>query len=152
MGGQRLQRLIGRVRPPREMPFREALEAQPEALPIVDEEFESGCAPVAKQEDGAGERVTVELVATQCRERINTFAKIDRLKSEHDGELWGKLDHDLRTKKSCAQGFELGRVSRGQMKCQARAVGTLEEQAGMRGGSRCVVRRKISSAQLQEGR
>jgi len=53
-------------------------------LSVVDQEFESGAAAVAKQEDGAGERITVEVVAAQCGERINTLAEIHRLKGEHD--------------------------------------------------------------------
>ncbi len=66
---------------------------QPETLSVVDQEFEGGCAPVTKQKDGAGERVAVELVATQSGERINTFAEIHWLRGEHDGELWRQLNH-----------------------------------------------------------
>lgn len=41
MSGERVERFTGRFRPPREATLREALEAQPEALPIIDQEFES---------------------------------------------------------------------------------------------------------------
>ncbi len=97
MGGQRMQRRTRRLRPPREVPFRETFEAQPEALSVVDQQFEGGRAPVAKQKDGAGERVTVEAVEAQRGERINTFAKIHWLIGEHDGELWRELNHHLFT-------------------------------------------------------
>jgi len=76
---------------------REAFKAQPEALPVIDQQFESGAAPVAKQEDGAGERVIVKLVATESGEGINAFAEIHRLISEHDLKLWRELNHHLFT-------------------------------------------------------
>ncbi len=100
MGGQRVQRCSGGLRPPREMPAGETLEAQPETLPIVDEEFEGGASSVAKQKDGAGERVTVEPVPTQRGKGIDTFAEVDRLIGEHDVELWRELDHGSRAKQT----------------------------------------------------
>ncbi len=53
MGGERMQRCARRAWPPRQMPFREALEAQPKALTIVDQEFEGGAPAIAKEKDGA---------------------------------------------------------------------------------------------------
>jgi len=79
------------------MTFRESLEAQPKALPIVNQEFKCSAATVAKQEYGAGERVTVEAIAAECGERINTFAEIYGVVSEHNLKLWRKLNHDSRT-------------------------------------------------------
>ena len=100
MGGQRVQRRTGRGRPPGEVPARKSFEAQPEALPIIDEQLQCGASSVAKQEHSSRERVTVEAITAQRGERINTFAKIDWLISKHDLELWGKLDHGLGAKKS----------------------------------------------------
>ena len=97
MGGQWVQQFSCRLRPPREMTFRESLEAQPEALSVVNQQFKCSRAPVAKQKDGAGEWVTVEAVEAQRGERINAFAKIHWLIGEHDGELWGELNHHLFT-------------------------------------------------------
>lgn len=79
--------------PPRETTFGEGLSAEPEALTIIDQEFESGRAAVAKQKDGAGERVAVETVTTQSSEHINALAEINRLISKHDGELRRQLNH-----------------------------------------------------------
>ena len=110
---------------------------QPEALTIVDQELECGASAVAKQEYSSGERVTVETVAAERGERVDAFAEIDRLISEHDGKLWGKLDHGLGAKKGGAECFELGRISGRQMQRQARAIGTLKEQAGGRIKRRC---------------
>ena len=97
VGGQRMQRRTRSLRPPREMPAREPFEAQPEALSVVDQKFDGGRAAVAKQKDGAGERVTVEAVAAQRGKGINTFAEIYRIVSEHDVELWRELNHHLFT-------------------------------------------------------
>ncbi len=97
VGGQRMQRCTGSLRPPRQPPAREAFEAQPEALPIIDQQFEGGASSVAKQEDRSGERVTVEAVAAESGEGINAFAEIHRLISEHDLKLWRELNHHLFT-------------------------------------------------------
>ena len=115
MGGERVEWCACRAWPPRQMPFREALEAQPEALPIVDQQLDGGRAAVAEEKDGAGERVSVELVAAACGERINSLAEIHRFISEHDGELWRQLDHGLGTQKGGAERLELRRVSDRQM-------------------------------------
>jgi hypothetical protein len=148
MGGEWMERLPRRFRPPREMTFREPLEAQPEALSIIDEELQSSAASVAKQKDSAGERVTTKVVATQRGKGINALAEVNRLICEHDGELWRELDHVLGAHECCAQGFELSRGNSAQMQCQARAVGTLEEHAGGSVYRRGVAWRQISSAQL----
>jgi len=79
-------------------------------LPIVDQEFQCSRAAVAKQKDGAGERVTVEAVEAQRGKGINTFAEVDRLIGEHDVELWRELDHGSRAQQTEAQGFEVCRV------------------------------------------
>jgi hypothetical protein len=95
-----MERFARGLRPPREATFREALETQPEALPIVDQELECGASPVAKQKDCTGERVTVETIAAERGERINAFAEIYGVVGEHDGKLWRELDHGLGAKKS----------------------------------------------------
>jgi len=103
--------------PPRQMPFRETLEAQPKALTIVDQQLDGGATAVAEEKDGAGERVSVELVAAACSKRINALAKIHGIVGKHDGELWRQLDHGLGTQKGGAERVELRRVSRRQMEC-----------------------------------
>lgn len=110
MGGQRVKQRARSFGPPREMTFREPLEAQPEALPIIDEELQSSAASVAKQKDSAGERVTAKVVATQRGQGIDAFAEVDRLIGEHDLKLWRELDHGSRAQQTQAQGCELLRV------------------------------------------
>ena len=117
-------------------------------MTIVDQQLESGRAAVAKQKNDAGERVLVEAGAAQSGEPINALTKIDRRIGEHDLELWRELDHGLGTKKAQAEGFELSRVGRGQMQRQARAVGTLEEQAGGRVGHGSMARHKVGGIEL----
>ncbi len=94
MCGERMQRRARRLRPPGEAPAREALEAQPEALSIVDQKFKCGRAPVAQQKDGAGERVTVEMIAAERGECVDAFTEINGVIGEHDLELRRELDHD----------------------------------------------------------
>jgi len=65
MGGQRVQRRIGCGRPPGEAPAREALEAQPEALTIIDQQLEGRAAAVAKQKHRPRKRIVVEAVAAK---------------------------------------------------------------------------------------
>ena len=84
VGGERMERRTCRLRPPREMTFRESLEAQPEALSVVNQQFKCSRAPVAKQKDGAGERVTVKTIAAERGKGINAFAEIHWLIGEHD--------------------------------------------------------------------
>lgn len=96
MCGEWMERFARRFRPPREMTTREPLETQPEALPVVDQEFESGATPVTKEKDGAGERIAVQTLTAEGGERVNAFTEIHGVVSEHDGELWRELKHDLR--------------------------------------------------------
>ena len=95
-----MQRRTGRGRPPGKVPARKSFEAQPEALSIIDEQLQCGASSVAKQEHSSRERVTVEAVAAQRGKRINTFAKIYGVVSQHDSELRRELDHGLGAKKS----------------------------------------------------
>jgi hypothetical protein len=49
----REQRCVLIGRPPSQTALREPLEAEPEALAVLDEEFERGCAAIAEDEQGA---------------------------------------------------------------------------------------------------
>ncbi len=84
----------------------------------------------------------IEVVAAARGEGVDPLAEINRLISEHDGELWWKLDHGLGVKKACAEGMELSRISGRQMECQARAISALEQQARGRVGRGCGVARR----------
>ena len=90
----------------------------------------------------------IKLVAAPRGEPVDALAEVDRLISEHDGELWRQLDHGLGVKKGLAVGVELSRVSRGQMQCQARAISALKEQARVRGSRECVARYKVGWCKL----
>jgi len=63
--GVRGENLPGRcLGPETEATLRQALLAQPEALAIIDQEFDSGTPAVAEDEQGAAERV----IALGCNE------------------------------------------------------------------------------------
>ena len=74
-------------------PLREALEAKPESLAVIDEQFERCAGSIAKDEEGAGEGVLGERPFAQRDERIDALAEIDGLVSEQNLELWDELNH-----------------------------------------------------------
>ena len=73
--------------------LREAFEAKPESLAVVDEEFESRAGSVAEDEQRAGEGILIEARFAEGDERVNAFAEVDRLISEQDFELRDELNH-----------------------------------------------------------
>ncbi len=95
MGGERVQWCARCLWPPRQMPFRETLGAEPEALTIVDQQLEGCASAVAKEKERTGERIVVEAVAAQCGERIDALTEINRVVGEHNLELRRQLDHDV---------------------------------------------------------
>lgn len=95
MRGKRMQRCARRGWPPCEATFREALGAQPEAVPIVDQQLEGGASAVAKEKERAGERIVVEAVAAQRGEPVDALTEVDGFVGEQDGELRRQLDHDV---------------------------------------------------------
>src|SRR5574341_169226 len=68
---------------------------EPEAMPVVTKKFERGSTPVAKDEESPGERVFLQRPLTQRGQAIDSVAKINRLTSEPDSELWDELNHRL---------------------------------------------------------
>src|SRR5262249_1439136 len=62
-------------------------------LTVIERELECRACAVAKDIDGTLERVLTQDLATDRREAINPFAKIDRLPGEKDAALWGQLQH-----------------------------------------------------------
>lgn len=73
--------------------LRESLEAKPESLPVINEQFEGRARAIAKDEERSGEGVLSERPFAQGDERINALAEIDGLASEQNPELWDELDH-----------------------------------------------------------
>jgi hypothetical protein len=73
--------------------LRESLEAKPEPLSVVNEEFERRAGAIAKDKEGAGEGVLSEGAFAKRDKRINPLAKIDGLVSEQNVELWNELNH-----------------------------------------------------------
>lgn len=75
--------------------LREAFEAEPKPLSVVNEEFERGAGAVAKDEERAGKRVLIERAFAKRDERINALAEINGSASEQNPELWDKLNHGV---------------------------------------------------------
>src|SRR4029453_2671772 len=79
--------------PPGEAALREALRAQPVALPVVTQNFERGACAVPEDIERTAEGIVAEGSATDSGESINPFAEVDRLRGHKDTTLRGQLEH-----------------------------------------------------------
>src|SRR5580704_8384317 len=81
-------------RPPSEAALRQAFGREPESLAVIGQQFYS-CAPAAaKDEQATGERVGVELLTAQLRQRIDALPAIDGVYRNQDAQLRRDLDQD----------------------------------------------------------
>jgi len=85
------------------VPFRETFQAKPEALTIVDKEFERRAGTISEDEERAGERVLIEAGSTEGDERINPLAKVDGFVGEQNVELRDELNHRRQELRKSAQ-------------------------------------------------
>ena len=79
--------------PPAERPLREALLTEPEALPVVDEQFDGGTPAVAEDEDRPGERVGRKVRPAQLRQSVDASTEVGRLDGHQHAHLRSDLDH-----------------------------------------------------------
>lgn len=107
-----MQRCVRGARPPTKPALGEAAETEPETLAIINEQFERRAQAVAKNKEGAGERVFCQLGLAQGDERINALAEVNRLASEQDSELRNELNHGLQEWRKSAQRVESEAESR----------------------------------------
>jgi hypothetical protein len=76
-----------------EAALRQSFRTQPEALAIIEQEFDgSGCA-VAEDKDRATERLFREHLTADGGEAINPLPEIHWGCGHQDPTLWGELDH-----------------------------------------------------------
>lgn len=115
---ERVDRCVRVSRPPAKTALRETLEAKPEALAVVDEEFEGGPAAIAEDEQGAGEGIGIEMGFAKLGQRVNAFSEIDRLVSEKDFEMRDELNHLSQKRRKSAR----REVSRSGVSCGRRRV------------------------------
>src|SRR5580693_4739578 len=80
--------------PPSEAALRQAFRREPESLAVIGQQFYS-CAPAAaKDEQATGERVGVELLTAQLRQRIDALPAVDGVYRNQDTQLRRDLDQD----------------------------------------------------------
>lgn len=81
------------VGPPAEPSLRETAGDEPETVAIIAEEFESGGATIAEDEEGAREGIFSELSFAQRRQAIDPVTEVDWLAGNENAKLGDELDH-----------------------------------------------------------
>src|SRR5262249_55902983 len=104
MGSQLLGGARRGVRPPGEAALGEALVAQPEPLAVVHQYLQRRPTAIAKDEDGAGERVFVKGLLAESRQAVDAAAEVGRLDGHQDLHLWRDLQHYSAPQKRRARG------------------------------------------------
>lgn len=82
--------------PPPETPIRQTFLAQPEALPIVDQQLQGFPPTAAENKYRAAQRVRGEAIAADLRKSVNTTAEIYGLHRDQHTHLRRYLDHSER--------------------------------------------------------
>src|ERR1051326_6426515 len=74
-------------RPPGKAPLGEPLVAHPESLAIVHEPLQRRLFAIAKDEDGAGERIVVKDLLAESRQAVDAATEVGGLDSHEDLHL-----------------------------------------------------------------
>jgi hypothetical protein len=93
MGSQYFRRFVSRW-PPSEPAFRETLGCNPKPLPVVREDSDRFAAAAAKDEQAAGKRIGVELLAAKLGEGVNALPCVDGFDRHQDAQLRRNLNQD----------------------------------------------------------
>lgn len=93
MRGERVDNLMCRSRPPPQPTLAESLLAEPESGRVIAEHLECGPRAISKHVDAATEGVLVEPLAAECRQLVNSRAKVSRFNGQENPELRRELDH-----------------------------------------------------------
>jgi hypothetical protein len=89
--GQDLPRRL--ARPEAEAALRQALLTQPEALTIIDQEFDRRAPAVAKDEQRPAKRVFGQHLPHTPGQAVDPAAKVGRLGGDPDAQARGQRDH-----------------------------------------------------------
>ena len=81
------------ARPPPQSAFRQALVAQPESLPIIDQKLDPAFGSVGKQKQVSRKRVSPKYITANPTETVDPFSKIRRIHTEQNPHLWYDLNH-----------------------------------------------------------
>jgi hypothetical protein len=100
---ERMRGCVLSVGPPASSALGKPAGDEPEAMPVITKEFERGSPPVAQDEESFGERVFLQRPLAQRGQAIDSIAKINRLTSEPDSELWDELNHRVPARRKSSQ-------------------------------------------------
>jgi len=84
------------ARPPKKFPCGQPFLAQPEALSVIDQNFDGGSPFIAKYKHITGKRVGVQNLFAKPAQPIDPFSEIHRLSGQHYPHMRGHLNHDPR--------------------------------------------------------
>src|SRR6185312_6257069 len=80
--------------PPLEPALRQSLRREPEALSVIRQQLYGGAASAAEDEQTAGKRIGIELLAAQLRQRIDPFPAVDPVYRNQYAQLRRDLNQD----------------------------------------------------------
>jgi hypothetical protein len=80
--------------PPSEAAFRQAFGGNPEPLTIVGEDSDRLAAAATEDEQAAGKRIGIELLAAELCQGIDTLSPVDGFNRNQDAKLRRDLDQD----------------------------------------------------------
>src|SRR5438128_12514693 len=71
------------------------LGGQPKSLTVVSQNTDRFRTPAAEDKQASGERIGVESLAAELRQRVDAFSAIDGFDCHQDAELWRDLDQTI---------------------------------------------------------
>jgi hypothetical protein len=87
-------------RPPLESAFRQALRGNPESLAVIGEDSDRFAAAAAEDEQAAGKRIGIKLLAAELGERVDALPTVDGFDRNQDAQLRRDLNQDADSSKS----------------------------------------------------
>ena len=76
----------------------QTFRTEPKALAVVGQDFQGRGGAIAKDIDGAFERVVTQALATHSGEPIDSFSKVNGLGGNEEPALGTELEHESRSK------------------------------------------------------
>ena len=94
MGSQRFRRFVS-CRPPFEAAFRQAFCGDPEPLAVVGKDSDRFATAATENEQTAGKRIGIELLAAELGERVDPLPCVDGFNRNEYPQLRRDLDQDV---------------------------------------------------------
>lgn len=88
-----LKTLLWTLKVDRERPLLQPFVEQPEAVPIPEKQFDAVARPVEEDEEVAGERVALEVIAYDTAEAVVRLPEVHRFATDVDADRAGQGQH-----------------------------------------------------------